>query len=66
MRRYIQLGQRKGPPWLTAVRFLQRIYAKGAYIRPAVFTRAINEMRISQEEIFGPVLNVIPSPMKTK
>jgi 5-carboxymethyl-2-hydroxymuconic-semialdehyde dehydrogenase len=33
---------------------------KGNYVEPAVFTGVRNEMRIAQEEIFGPVLVVIP------
>ena len=32
----------------------------GFYMNPAVFTGATNAMRISREEIFGPVLSVIP------
>ncbi|TIS69948.1 MAG: aldehyde dehydrogenase family protein, partial [Mesorhizobium sp.] len=31
----------------------------GFYLRPALFTGATNAMRISREEIFGPVANVI-------
>ncbi len=33
---------------------------KGYYFEPTIFTRATNQMRIAQEEIFGPVLTVIP------
>ncbi|MBV9871987.1 MAG: aldehyde dehydrogenase [Frankiaceae bacterium] len=32
----------------------------GHYIRPTVFTNVRNDMRIAQEEIFGPVIAVIP------
>jgi 5-carboxymethyl-2-hydroxymuconic-semialdehyde dehydrogenase len=32
----------------------------GCYVPPTLFTRANNAMRISQEEIFGPVLTAIP------
>jgi betaine-aldehyde dehydrogenase len=32
----------------------------GHYIRPTVFTDVSNDMRIAQEEIFGPVIAVIP------
>jgi len=31
-----------------------------ATTQPTIFTNASNEMRIAQEEIFGPVLTVIP------
>jgi betaine-aldehyde dehydrogenase len=32
----------------------------GNYLRPAVFSRVTNTMRVAQEEIFGPVVAVIP------
>ena len=32
----------------------------GNYVRPTLFCRARNDMRIAQEEIFGPVLTAIP------
>ena len=32
----------------------------GYFVRPTLFTGATNEMRIAQEEIFGPVLTSIP------
>ncbi|MGO4145692.1 aldehyde dehydrogenase [Paenarthrobacter sp. YAF11_1] len=33
---------------------------KGFYVEPTVFTGATNAMRISREEIFGPVVTVMP------
>jgi alpha-ketoglutaric semialdehyde dehydrogenase len=36
-------------------------YANGHFIEPTVFTDAAPDMRISQEEIFGPVTTVIPA-----
>ena len=33
---------------------------KGCYVHPTLFTNATPDMRIAQEEIFGPVLTVIP------
>ena len=33
---------------------------RGWYVRPTVFADADNDMRIAREEIFGPVLTVIP------
>src|SRR5690606_12727774 len=35
--------------------------SEGYYMRPALFADADNKMRISQEEIFGPVAAVIPA-----
>lgn len=34
--------------------------AQGQFIQPTIFTGVDNSMRIAQEEIFGPVLSVIP------
>ncbi|MBK8323755.1 MAG: aldehyde dehydrogenase family protein [Betaproteobacteria bacterium] len=34
--------------------------ASGFYVRPTVFSRVRPDMRIAREEIFGPVLSVIP------
>jgi len=34
--------------------------ANGAYLMPAVFDGVSNDMRIAKEEIFGPVVSVIP------
>ena len=33
---------------------------KGYFIRPTIFSQANNEMTIAKEEIFGPVLTMIP------
>src|SRR6202050_2782112 len=35
-------------------------YARGWYVEPTVFSDVDNKMKIAQEEIFGPVLVVIP------
>ena len=33
---------------------------KGYFIKPTIFTDVTNEMKIAKEEIFGPVLSIIP------
>ena len=33
---------------------------KGYFIKPTIFTDVTNDMRIAKEEIFGPVLSIIP------
>ena len=38
----------------------ERFGDEGYFVRPTLFTNATNDMRISQEEIFGPVLTSIP------
>ncbi|MEQ9434284.1 aldehyde dehydrogenase family protein [Hyphomonas sp.] len=35
-------------------------WGDGWYVSPTVFSRVTNDMRIAREEIFGPVLSVIP------
>ena len=37
-----------------------KVGGKGCYVRPTLFTHATNNMRVAQEEIFGPVLTAIP------
>jgi (Z)-2-((N-methylformamido)methylene)-5-hydroxybutyrolactone dehydrogenase len=34
--------------------------AKGLFIKPTIFADVKNDMRLAQEEIFGPVLSIIP------
>jgi aldehyde dehydrogenase (NAD+) len=34
--------------------------ARGFFIKPTIFAEVRNEMRVAQEEIFGPVLSIIP------
>ncbi len=54
---YIALGKQEGA---TLAYGGERIGDKGFYVQPTIFTNANNDMRISQEEIFGPVASVIP------
>ena len=35
-------------------------FGSGRFVQPTVFTGVNNQMRIAREEIFGPVLSVIP------
>lgn len=55
--RYIDLGRREGATLATGGKALNR---DGHFVEPTVFTEVKNDMRIAQEEIFGPVLTVIP------
>src|ERR1700692_1830700 len=54
---YIDIGKSEGA---SAVIGGARIGQKGYYVQPTIFANVAHEMRISQEEIFGPVLSVIP------
>lgn len=38
----------------------ERVGDRGYFVQPTVFSNVSNEMRIAQEEIFGPVLSIIP------
>ena len=56
---YIELGQREGAKVaLGGKRALAE--TGGFYIEPTILDEARNDMRIAQEEIFGPVVVVIP------
>jgi aldehyde dehydrogenase (NAD+) len=55
---YVELGKKEGALLVAGGRPLERP-KKGYYLAPALFTDATNAMRISREEIFGPVAGVI-------
>jgi aldehyde dehydrogenase (NAD+) len=55
---YLALGRKEGARLVLGGERLQR-KSEGYYLSPALFTDASNEMRISREEIFGPVASVI-------
>ncbi|WP_067169580.1 aldehyde dehydrogenase [Microtetraspora niveoalba] len=55
---YIRIGLDEGAK--AVVGGLERPFDRGWYVAPTVFAGATNDMRIAREEIFGPVLAVIP------
>ncbi|HBT4807914.1 TPA: aldehyde dehydrogenase family protein [Klebsiella variicola subsp. variicola] len=57
---YIRLGQKEGAILLTGGEGRPEGLNVGWFVQPTIFTRASNQMRISREEIFGPVLTIIP------
>ncbi|MGU9868628.1 aldehyde dehydrogenase family protein [Kluyvera ascorbata] len=57
---YIQLGQQEGARILVGGEGRVAGQQKGWYVKPTIFTDANNQMRIAREEIFGPVLVIIP------
>src|SRR4029077_19557769 len=57
---YIRLGLDEGAVLLTGGEGRPDGLASGWFVRPTVFTHVTNQMRIAREEIFGPVLCVIP------
>ena len=58
--KYIALGQEEGAKVVAGGNGRPEGTEKGWYVRPTVFAGVDNRMRIAQEEIFGPVLAVIP------
>ena len=54
---YIRIGREEGATLAYGGEALDR---PGYYIQPTLFTDCSNDMRIVQEEIFGPVLCVVP------
>ncbi len=54
---YIEVGRQEGARIATGG---ARHGDKGYYVAPTVFTGVEHDMRVSQEEIFGPVATVIP------
>lgn len=59
--RYVEIGRSEGAELLTGgYRLTGGEYDKGYYVAPTVFGNVRPSMRIAQEEIFGPVVGVIP------
>lgn len=56
--KYIAIGREEGAKLVCGGERLNR-ETPGFYLQPALFTEATNNMRISREEIFGPVAAVI-------
>ena len=55
---YVDIGRKEGATIAFGGERLERA-TPGFYLQPTLFTDATNGMRISQEEIFGPVASVI-------
>jgi aldehyde dehydrogenase (NAD+) len=53
---YIEVGMREGAQMLCGG---NRVGDKGFFIEPTVFTDVRDDMKIAQEEIFGPVMSII-------
>jgi aldehyde dehydrogenase (NAD+) len=58
--KYIALGQEEGARVTVGGNGMPKGIDRGWYVQPTVFANATNDMRIAREEIFGPVLAVIP------
>ncbi|MEO3786730.1 aldehyde dehydrogenase [Actinocorallia sp. B10E7] len=60
VRGHIERGREEGARLITGGTDLPDGIDRGWYVRPTLFTDVDSEMRIAQEEVFGPVLTVIP------
>lgn len=60
VRSYISEGTREGARLVVGGAEMPDGLDTGWYVRPTLFSHATNDMRIAREEIFGPVLTVIP------
>jgi aldehyde dehydrogenase (NAD+) len=58
---YLGLGKSEGARAVVGgERLTQGDFAKGYFVPPTVFANVRDDMRIAQEEIFGPVISAIP------
>jgi acyl-CoA reductase-like NAD-dependent aldehyde dehydrogenase len=58
--KYIEIGSKEaGEPVLGGKRLTGGAYDKGYFVEPTIFAGVEENMRIAQEEIFGPVLAVM-------
>ncbi|MEE0776121.1 MAG: aldehyde dehydrogenase family protein, partial [Bacillota bacterium] len=58
--KYIDIAKKEGAKVVCGgERLTEGPLAKGAFMRPTLLTDVTNDMRIAQEEIFGPVASVI-------
>lgn len=58
---YIELGKSEGARLVAGgARVMDEPLAKGFFVRPTVFADVDNASRLAQEEVFGPVLSILP------
>lgn len=61
IKKYIEIGKEEGAKLLAGgYELTEGDHASGNYFAPTLFTDATASMRIAQEEIFGPVVSLIP------
>jgi len=60
VRSYIQKGIDEGATLVTGGPEAPEGHDKGYFVRPTVFSNVRNTMTIAREEIFGPVLSILP------
>lgn len=55
---YIHIGKKEGAELITGGKRIEGDLGKGYFLTPTIFTHQNNNLRIVQEEIFGPVVAV--------
>jgi len=60
VRGYIKKGIAEGAKLVTGGPEVPEGLPKGYFVKPTVFANVRNDMTIAQEEIFGPVLSILP------
>jgi len=60
IQRLIKKGIEEGAELVTGGLGRPEGFNRGYYVRPTVFTNVRNDMTIAREEIFGPVLSILP------
>jgi acyl-CoA reductase-like NAD-dependent aldehyde dehydrogenase len=60
VRGYIEKGISEGAKLITGGAEAPEGLEKGYFVRPTVFSEVTSDMTIAQEEIFGPVLSILP------
>ena len=56
---YVAIGKQEATHLLGGERLTDGDYARGLFMRPALFTDVTQQMRIAREEIFGPVIALL-------
>ncbi|KOU77720.1 aldehyde dehydrogenase [Streptomyces sp. MMG1533] len=56
---YVELGRKEGAVVVTGGE-RPSVSGKGFYVAPALLADCTNDMRVAREEIFGPVVSVVP------
>jgi acyl-CoA reductase-like NAD-dependent aldehyde dehydrogenase len=57
---YIDAGMKEGAKMISGGPIDDQTLRSGYYVKPTIFTNVRAEMKIAKEEIFGPVLSVLP------
>ena len=63
---YIDIGVREATLASGGARYTDDLRSKGAYIPPTIFVNAAPTCRIAREEIFGPVVAIVPFDTETE